>query len=110
MAVDRNQPEDRGDANAAAVGVYRLDVRDYIELRATLAAGVSVLMFDTWAAKKGTMGPFFAISPLGVAIRMNSRLRLVIDPAELVFAVPQTAGIPLVYRQHRFAVAVQANF
>ncbi|MEP6653717.1 MAG: hypothetical protein ABJA82_10180 [Myxococcales bacterium] len=109
LSIETNR-RTAGTTNAAAVGVYRLDVLDYIELRATLAAGVSVLMFDTWAAKKGRVGPFFAISPLGVAIRMNGRLRLIIDPAELVFAVPQTAGIPLVYRQHRFAVAVQANF
>ena len=33
----------RGTTNAYAVGIYRWDVRDYLELRLTLAAGVSVL-------------------------------------------------------------------
>ncbi|HET6281402.1 MAG TPA: hypothetical protein VFH73_10555 [Polyangia bacterium] len=99
-----------GTTNIFAVGIYRLDVRDYLELRATIAAGASVLMFDTWAAKQGSVGPYFAISPLGIAIRMSSHLRLVVDPAELVVAIPQTTGIPLVHRQHRFSIAAQFNF
>jgi hypothetical protein len=71
---------------------------------------VSVLMFDTWAARNGSTGPFLALSPLGVGIRMTGRLRLLIDPAMLVVAMPQTRGIPLTYREHRFAIAVQVNF
>jgi len=100
----------RGTTNAYAVGVYRWDVRDYLELRLTVAAGVSVLAFDTWAAQSGSVGPYFALSPLGVGIRMSSRLRLLVDPAEFAVEIPQTTGIPLIYREHRFTVAVQANF
>lgn len=74
------------------------------------AAGVSLLNFDTWAAQSGSLGPYFAISPLGVGIRMGGHLRLLIDPAEIAFEIPQTAGIPFIYREHRFTVAVQANF
>jgi len=92
------------------VGIYRWDVRDYLELRLTLAAGVSVLAFDTWAAQSGSVGPYFAVSPLGVGIRMTGRLRLLIDPGEFAVEIPQTTGIPLIYREHRFTVAVQANF
>ena len=65
-----------GSAQFFGVGVFRLDVRDYLELRTTVSAGVSVLMFDTWAARRGAVGPYFAVSPLGVAIRMTGRLRL----------------------------------
>ena len=100
----------RGTTNAYLVGIYRWDVRDYLELRLTVAAGVSVLAFDTWAAQSGSVGPYFALSPLGVGIRMNSRLRLIIDPAELAVEIPQTTGIPFIYREHRFTVALQANF
>jgi len=100
----------RGTTNAYAVGIYRWDVRDYLELRLTLAAGVSVLAFDTWAAQSGSVGPYFAVSPLGVGIRMTGRLRLLIDPGEFAVEIPQTTGIPLIYREHRFTVAVQANF
>jgi len=100
----------RGTTNAYAVGIYRWDVRDYLELRLTLAAGVSVLAFDTWAAQSGSVGPYFAISPLGVGIRMSGRLRLLIDPGEFAVEIPQTTGIPFIYREHRFTVAVQANF
>jgi hypothetical protein len=92
------------------VNIFRLDVRDYLELHVTLGAGISVLLFDTFAARSGSFGPYFAISPLGVAFRMTSRLRLVVEPAEIVLPVPQTRGIPLVYRQHRLSVALQANF
>lgn len=100
----------KGTTNIFGVGVFRLDVRDYLELRLTLAMGASILMFDTWAARQGSIGPYFAISPLGIAIRMSGHLRLLVDPAELVICIPQTTGIPLVYRQHRFAVALQYNF
>jgi hypothetical protein len=41
---------------------------------------------------------------------MGSHLRFIVDPAELAVPIPQTTGIPLIYRQHRFSVAVQANF
>jgi hypothetical protein len=100
----------RGTTQAFGVGVFRLDVRDYLELRATLAAGASVLNFDTFAAKSGSVGPYFAISPLGIAIRMSGHLRLTVDPAEIAVAIPKTTGIPLAYRQHRFSVGVQRNF
>jgi hypothetical protein len=99
-----------GTTNAYAVGIYRWDVRDYLELRLTLAAGVSVLNFDTWAAQSGSVGPYFAISPLGVGIRMGGHLRLLVDPGEFAVEIPQTTGIPFIYREHRFTVAVQANF
>lgn len=100
----------KGTTNVFGVGVFRLDVRDYLELRITGEVGVSVLMFDTYAAKKGSVGPYFAISPLGVGFRMTRHLRLLVDPAELVLSVPQTTGIPLAYREHRFSVAMQVNF
>ena len=100
----------QGATNFYGVGIFRLDVRDYLEVRLTLAAGISILNFDTWAAKKGSLGPYFAVSPLGVAIRMGGHLRFIIDPAEIVIPIPQTTGIPLAYRQHRVSLALQANF
>ena len=33
-----------------------------------------------------------------------------LEPAYLKAEIPQTAGIPFIYREHRFTVAVQANF
>ncbi len=99
-----------GTTNIYGVGIYRLNVRDYLELRVTAGAGVSILMFDTFAARKGSIGPYFAISPLGVAFRMSGTWRLIIDPAEIIIPIPQPKGIPLVYRQHRATVALQANF
>jgi hypothetical protein len=100
----------RGATNFYGVGIFRLDVRDYLEVRLTLSAGISILNFDTWAAKSGSVGPYFAVSPLGVAIRMGGHLRFIIDPAEIVIPIPQTTGIPLAYRQHRVSLALQANF
>jgi MYXO-CTERM domain-containing protein len=99
-----------GTADIFVIGTFRFAVRDYLELRTSLSAGVSILLFDTWAAQRGNVGPYFAISLLGVGIRMNDRLRLLVDPAELVVPIPQTKGIPLVYRQHRLSVALQASF
>ncbi len=99
-----------GTTNVYATGIYRLGVRDYLELRITAGLGISILNFDTFAARKGSVGPYASISPLGVAFRMGSRWRFIVDPAELVFAVPQPRGIPLAYRQHRFSLGLQANF
>jgi hypothetical protein len=99
-----------GTTNIYAVGLWRLNIRDYLELHAKLGAGMSIMMFDTFAAKQGSIGPFASVSPLGVAFRMGARWRFLVDPGELVFAVPQLKGIPLVYRQHRFSIGLQANF
>ena len=99
-----------GATNAYAVGIYRLDVRDYLEARFTLGVGVSVLNFDTWAARAGSVGPYIAVSPLGIAIRAGSHVRFIVDPGEIAIPIPQTTGIPLIYRQHRFSFAVQTNF
>jgi hypothetical protein len=99
-----------GATNVYAVGIYRLDVRDYLEARFTLAVGISVLNFDTWAARSGSVGPYVAVSPLGIAIRAGSHVRFILDPGEIAIPIPQTTGIPLVYRQHRFSFGVQTNF
>jgi len=99
-----------GTTQGYGVGVFRLDVRDYLELHTTLAAGVSVMMFDTFAAPKGSYGPYVAVSPLGVSFRMSDRFRLLVEPGEIVIPIPQTTGIPLVYRQHRLSVALQTSF
>jgi len=99
-----------GATNVYAVGIYRLDVRDYLEARFTLAVGISVLNFDTFAARSGSVGPYFAVSPLGIAIRAGSHVRFILDPGEIAIPIPQTTGIPLVYRQHRFSFGVQTNF
>ncbi|HXU60705.1 MAG TPA: hypothetical protein VN962_03330 [Polyangia bacterium] len=99
-----------GATNVYAVGIYRLDVRDYLEARFTLAVGISVLNFDTFAARSGSVGPYVAVSPLGIAIRAGSHVRFILDPGEIAIPIPQTTGIPLVYRQHRFSFGVQTNF
>lgn len=99
-----------GATNVYAVGIYRLDVRDYLEARFTLAVGISVLNFDTWAARSGSVGPYIGVSPLGIAIRAGSHVRFILDPGEIAIPIPQTTGIPLVYRQHRFSFGVQTNF
>ncbi|MES1208876.1 MAG: hypothetical protein ABUS79_23300 [Pseudomonadota bacterium] len=99
-----------GATNVYAVGVYRLDVRDYLEARFTLGVGISVRNFDTWAARAGSVGPYVAVSPLGIAIRAGSHVRFIVDPGEIAIPIPQTTGIPLIYRQHRFSFGVQTNF
>lgn len=99
-----------GATNVYAVGIYRLDVRDYLEARFTLAVGISVLNFDTWAARSGSVGPYIAVSPLGIAIRAGSHVRFILDPGEIAIPIPQPTGIPLIYRQHRFSFGVQTNF
>jgi MYXO-CTERM domain-containing protein len=98
-----------GATNAYATGIFRINVRDSLELRISGSAGVSIINFETFAARKGTAGAYLAVSPLSVAIRLGTVVRLLLDPGELVLAAPQTRGIPLLYSQHRFTIGLQLN-
>jgi hypothetical protein len=98
-----------GTTNVYAPLVFTWAALGPAELRSTLMGGISILNCDLLGAEQGSVGPFVGTTPLGVAIRASRVLRVVIDPGGLVLAVPQTSGIPLIYREHRFALGLQVT-
>jgi hypothetical protein len=96
-----------GSLNLAATLIRRYQVTPRLSLRTSLHLGGSVLLFGLYGAPAGSVGPFAALSWLGLDIEISRRWRLIIDPMEVAVPVPQARGVPLVYRQYRFVVGVQ---
>jgi uncharacterized protein (TIGR03382 family) len=98
---------------AGVVEVYGTVIRrfpmryDRVNLRTTLHAGTSTLLFDVYGAPKHSTGIFLAASVLGIDYDLGSAWRLVIDPAQMAVAVPNLTGIPLWYEQFRFMIGLQ---
>jgi len=80
---------------------------DRVNLRTSLHLGGSTLLFDVFGAPKYSTGFYGAISILGIDYDLGSSWRLVVDPAEIAFPVPEIGAIPLWYEQFRFMVGVQ---
>jgi len=98
-----------GVASFYATGTYVLAKRagtDGPELRTTVHAGASVLLFDMVGALAGSVGPYVAWNLLGIAIPAG-RARIVIDPATFCLPVPQLHGVPFYYMQYRATVGVE---
>src|SRR6185369_6648950 len=80
---------------------------DRVNLRSSLHAGVSTLLFDVYGAPKYSTGPVGSISLLGIDYDLGGSVRLVIDPAEITVAVPMLGTIPLAYEQFRLMIGLQ---
>jgi hypothetical protein len=98
---------------AGVVEVYGTVIRrfpmryDRVNLRTTVHAGTSTLLFDVYGAPKHSTGLFLAASVLGIDYDLGNAWRLVIDPAQMAVAVPNLTGIPLWYEQFRFMIGLQ---
>lgn len=97
----------RGVANVYLTGIVVWTALGPVEIRSNIHAGISVLLFDYPSADKGSIGPFFGITPLALGIRVHRSLRVTIDPGGIFFEVPALTGVPLAHRHHRFAVGLQ---
>ncbi len=76
-------------------------------IRSSLAAGPSVLLFDTQLDAAGKVGVFFELRPLGLRWELSRHLRLGLDPLSLAVVAPVLSGIPLVRAQYRSAVLLE---
>lgn len=99
-----------GTANVYASAVLMWAVVDTVEIRSTLRAGASILLFDMVGADSGSIGPFGGVTPLGIAIRLGPSMRLSIDPGGVYASVPQPSGVPLVRVQHRLTTGLHWSF
>jgi hypothetical protein len=96
-----------GTLNAYGTVIVRPYVTRGLALRATAHVGTSVLLFDLYGAPSGSAGPYLGLSLIGLELAISKRVRLVLDPAHVVLAVPQLRGIPLTHRQYRATVGIE---
>jgi hypothetical protein len=96
-----------GSLNLAVSLIRRYQVTPRLSLRTSLHLGGSVLLFGLYGAPAGSVGPYGALSWMGLEIEISPRWRLILDPMEVAVPIPQLRGVPLVYRQYRFVVGVQ---
>jgi MYXO-CTERM domain-containing protein len=97
-----------GAFNAYGTLIARFPMQnDRTNIRSSLHLGASTLLFDVYGAPKYSVGPYVAISPLGLDIDIGNAWRIVLDPAEIAVAMPVAGQIPLYYEQLRFTVGVQ---
>ncbi|HEX4458602.1 MAG TPA: hypothetical protein VIA18_11570, partial [Polyangia bacterium] len=103
---------DGHDARPGALNVYFVGVRRYpmlwnrVNLRTTVQAGISSLLFDLYGAPAGSVGPYVGVSLLGVDFDLGHALRLVVDPTNIALPVPHLSGQPFYYLQYRLTVAL----
>lgn len=96
--------------NAYATGSFRWFNHGILTLHSTLKAGASVLLFDAVGVPAGSTGIFVGASLLGLSLDLGSNFFLVVDPLEVVAAVPSLKGVPLIARQYRLGIGLERRF
>lgn len=81
--------------------------RERVSLRTTVRVGASILLFDLYGARSGSVGPYVGVAPLGIDLALAKGWRLVIDPLDFHLPVPHVTGAPLYYPQYRFTVGFE---
>jgi hypothetical protein len=96
-----------GAARPGVFNLYASVVRRYpmtwerVNLRTTLQAGLSTLLFDLYGAPAGSTGPYVGLSVLGLDVDLGRSLRFVFDPALVTMPIPQVTNQPFFYLQYR---------
>jgi MYXO-CTERM domain-containing protein len=99
--------------HAGAFNAYGTLIRRYpmrferVNLRTTLHVGMSVLLFDVYGARAGSVGPYLGIAPLGIDVHLRRGWKLVLDPLTLDIPIPHLTGVPLYYEQFRLIIGLQ---
>lgn len=95
----------RGVLNTYGTLILRFPLAyENFNLRTTLNAGVSYLLFDLYGAPKGSLGYYAGVSPLGLEWKLSRTFLIIINPLNIAVPVPQTRGVPLTYPQYRFSI------
>lgn len=94
--------------NAYASAVFRLLLSDdRFAIRSTLGFGFSTMLMDLYGAPLGSTGVFGVGHPLGVEWRARPGLQVIVNPLGIALPTPQLRGVPFVYAQYRFSIAVE---
>ena len=79
-------------------------------MRASLALGPSVLLFNTEIDNAGTTGFFVDLRPAALRWEVADGFVIQWDPITLTIVAPVLSGIPLVMLEYRTALAVEFDF
>jgi hypothetical protein len=97
-----------GAFNAYATIVHRWSMQsDKFDIRTSVHLGTSTVLFDLYGVPAGTTGVFAGVSLLGLEWKASRNVSLVIDPADVVYPLPQLHGAPFGYLQYRTTVGLQ---
>lgn len=97
-----------GVTNVYATGVLRFPMTfEAVDLRSTLAVGISRMNFDLYGVPEGSVGPFIGFNLLGLDIELSRQFYLVVNPAFVAIPIPQTSGVPYSYPQYRISLGFQ---
>ncbi len=87
-------------ATASGVVTRRFPMKfDRVNLRTSFHLGASMLLFDVYGAPKYSVGPYVALSPLGIDYDLGHAVRIVWDPMEMALPVPLLGQLPLHYER-----------
>jgi hypothetical protein len=97
-----------GAANGYFSLIRRFQLRyEAVNIRTTLSAGASYLLFDLVGAPSGSFGPYFGLSLLGIEWKVARGFYLTIDPTNISFPIPHITGVPFGYLQYRLLVGLE---
>jgi hypothetical protein len=97
-----------GAFNAYATLVRRWSMQsDRFDVRTTAHLGTSTVLFDLYGVPKGTTGLFAGVSLLGLEWKASRNVSVVLDPADVVYPLPQLRGAPFGYLQYRLTLGLQ---
>jgi MYXO-CTERM domain-containing protein len=98
----------KGSANAYFSLIRRWQLKyETINVRSTVSAGGSMLLFDLVGADKYSFGPYFGLSFLGVEWKVARGFYLTCDPTYIALPIPSVTGVPFLYAQYRFMLGVE---
>ena len=94
--------------NSYLTGIIVWATLDRVELRTNLHAGLTVQLSELYNSERFSMGPFFGITPVAVAVRVSRAVRVTIDPGGIFVEIPRVdPGPPLLRRAHRLMIGLQ---
>jgi hypothetical protein len=78
-------------------------------VRSSLSAGVSVLLFDTQLDRRGSVGAFVDLRPVGLRWQLSPGLGIGLDPISFVALAPVLSGLPLIRLQYRTTLVFEVR-
>ncbi len=79
-------------------------------MRASVMAGVSVLLTQSQLDDPGTVGAFIDLRPAGFRWPIGDKVVVELHPLTFALVMPTTSGIPLLYMTYRTTLAMELVF